>query len=61
MANPTSIQRVSSSLMKQGFRPKWRACADGRYRPEEIERHGFAYTSVGRGTTLAGQVAEAAE
>ncbi|PKR87162.1 UDP-glucose 6-dehydrogenase, partial [Pleomorphomonas diazotrophica] len=31
------------------------------YRPEEIERHGFAYTSVGRGTTLAGQVAEAAE
>jgi len=61
MANPTSIQRVLSSLMRLDYRPKWRACADGRYRPEEIEKHGFSYTSVGRGAPLAGQVAEAAE
>ncbi len=31
------------------------------YRPEEIEKHGFSYTGVGRGSPIIGAVAEAAE
>ncbi|WP_026792962.1 UDP-glucose dehydrogenase family protein [Pleomorphomonas oryzae] len=31
------------------------------YRPEEIEKHGFSYTSVGRGSELTGSLSKAAE
>ncbi|CAI9414431.1 hypothetical protein ANOBCDAF_03203 [Pleomorphomonas sp. T1.2MG-36] len=31
------------------------------YRPEEVEKHGFSYVSVGRGAALSDAAAKAAE